>query len=111
MSEINIPIPNQTESQKFYNEMYRSLVSIGTLTNQHETYLTVLKNKFFSGDGEYFQLKEQVKDHEQFINTIKFWLRTVSIALVLQTITFGVAAVVYFVRLYPLLERISKQIP
>ena len=54
-------------------------------------------------------LMERVRNIEAFIDGIKFWQRTIAVAIVLQTLTFGAAALVYFVKLYPLLEKISNQ--
>lgn len=59
------------------------------------------------GNGE-LPLVEKVRNLEVFVGTLKFWLRTVAVAIVLQTITFGVAALIYFIKLYPVLERISR---
>lgn len=59
------------------------------------------------GNGE-LPLVEKVRNLEVFVGTLKFWLRTVAVAIVLQTITFGAAALIYFIKLYPVLERISK---
>jgi len=62
------------------------------------------------GNGE-LPVVEKVRNLENFANTIKFWFRTIAIAIVLQTITFGAAAVVYFVKLYPLLNEIANKQP
>ena len=59
------------------------------------------------GNGE-LPLVERVRNLEAFVGTLKFWLRTVTVAIVLQTITFGAAAFVYFIKLYPVLERLAK---
>lgn len=62
------------------------------------------------GNGE-LPLVERVRNLEAFVGTLKFWLRTVSVAIVLQTVTFGAAALVYFIKLYPVLQRIANQTP
>ena len=54
-------------------------------------------------------LVERVRNMESFIAALKFWQRTIAVAIVLQTITFGGAALIYFIRLYPLLERLANQ--
>jgi hypothetical protein len=59
------------------------------------------------GNGE-LPMLERLRNLEQFIGVLKFWLRTVAIAIVLQTITFGIASMVYFIRLLPLLEKLTN---
>lgn len=60
------------------------------------------------GNGER-PLVERVRNIETFIESFRFWQRTIAVAIVVQTLTIGVGAVVYIVRLYPLLERIANQ--
>lgn len=52
---------------------------------------------------------EQVRNINRFIDDMKFWLKTVTVAVVLQTISFSGAALIYFLKLYSVLEKISKQ--
>ncbi len=59
------------------------------------------------GNGD-LPLVERVRNLEKFIDSVKFWLRTVSVALVLQTLTFGASIIVYFIKLYPILQAIAK---
>ena len=72
--------------------------------------IKLMKEKLIEGNGQ-LPLMERMRNMETFANTIRFWFRTVAVALVLQTITFGGAAIVYFVKLYPLLEKISANQP
>lgn len=58
------------------------------------------------GNGD-LPVLERLRNLETYVAHQKFWLRTVAVAIVLQTITFGVAALVYFIRLIPLLEKLS----
>lgn len=60
------------------------------------------------GNGE-LPLVERVRNLETFVNSLKFWFRTLAVAIVLQTLTFGIAALVYFIKLYPILERLQLQ--
>lgn len=59
------------------------------------------------GNGE-LPAMERIRNLESFQNGLKFWLKTIAVALVLQTVTFAGAALIYFIRLYPILEQISK---
>lgn len=60
------------------------------------------------GNGE-LPVVERLRDVERFNATIKFWTKTIAVAIVLQTITFGTTALIYFIRLYPLLSRIAAE--
>lgn len=62
------------------------------------------------GNGD-LPLVEKVRNLEAFVTGMKFWLRTVLVAIVLQTVTFTAAAVVYFIKLYPILQRLIAQNP
>lgn len=102
----DIMLPQLTDSQK----INLNIISMNTRINEQETDVKELMKIVKVGNGE-LPLVEKVRNLETFVNTLKFWLRTVALALVAQTITFGVAALVYFIKLYPLLEKLSKQMP
>ena len=103
---MTIMEPTLTESQK----INLNIISMNTRVNEHDTDIAKLNKLVITGNGD-LPLLERVRNLETFVNTLKFWLRTVAIALVAQTITFGVAALVYFIKLYPLLEKLTKQTP
>lgn len=84
-----------------------NLVSLNTAVNVLQEDSAKYKHILIEGNGE-LPLMERVRNMEAFITSTKFWLRTIAVAVVLQTITFGTAAIVYFAKLYPLLEKISK---
>lgn len=84
-----------------------NLVSVNTAINTLQEQVGKHHKVLIEGDGQ-LPLVEVVRNHESFITSTKFWLRTVAVALVLQTITFGTAAVIYFIKLYPVLEKIAN---
>lgn len=88
-----------TESQRMVILQTRVLENDSRLEEHHKILV--------EGKSSELPLLERVRNLEAFATSIKFWLRTIAVAIVLQTITFGVAAVVYFVRLYPLLEKLT----
>jgi len=103
------PIHNLTDSQKIL--LLR--VDMDALRNEQ----TEIKHKqdyhhkiLVEGNGE-LSIKEKVRNLEAYDNNLKFWFRTIAVALVLQTITFGTTAVVYFAKLYPLLIELSNKKP
>lgn len=97
--------PNLTDSQK----ININVISLNTRVNEHETEINKLKRIVVEGDGEILPHAERIRNLESYANTTKFWLRTVAVAIVLQTITFGSAAIFYFVKLYPVLLELAKK--
>lgn len=67
------------------------------------------KDTLYDGTPKELPLVERVRNIETYVDFQKFWFRTIAVAIVLQTITFGVAAIMYFARLYPLLEKLANQ--
>jgi len=105
----DIQIPNLTDSQRLYQAMIENLVrmntSLTTVIDTQKTHHKIL----LEGEGDDLPLLERVRNLEAFQKWFQFWFRTIAVALVLQTITFGVAAIAYFVKLYPLLDALSKK--
>lgn len=93
---------NLTDGQRLLI-LQQSIIEQGNKVDKHHKIL-------LEGNGE-LPLVERIRNLEAFVAGLKFWLRTVSVAIVLQTITFGVAALVYFVKLYPILEQLLKKEP
>lgn len=63
-----------------------------------------------TGNGE-IPLVEQVRNLREFVNGIKFWAKTAAVAILLQTIAFGSAVVVGYIRFLPVLEKLANQSP
>lgn len=91
---------NMTDGQRLLI-LQQSIIDNNVKLEKHHKIL-------LEGNGE-LPLVERVRNLEAFVGGLKFWLRTVSVAIVLQTITFGIAAMVYFIKLYPVLEKLVKQ--
>lgn len=89
-----------TDSQRIVILQSRMLNNEDKVTKHHKILL--------EGNGE-LPLTERVRNLEAFTTSLKFWLRTVAVAIVLQTITFGAAAIIYFVKLYPVLQHLVNQ--
>ena len=53
--------------------------------------------------------KESIRNLMAYTDTLKFWSRAVALAILGQTITFGATAVIYFLKLYPLLIEITNK--
>lgn len=93
-------IDNLTDSQKLV-AILREMKAQGRYVAMHHKILV-------EGNGE-LPLREQVRNLNKFVDGLRFWLKTIAVAVVLQTITFAGAAIVYFARLYPVLEKLANQ--
>lgn len=60
-----------------------------------------------TGNGEP-SLMERMRNAEKFINNFGYWARFIGGALIVQTITFGVAIIIALVRFLPVLEQLAK---
>jgi hypothetical protein len=98
---------NLTDSQKINIKIIQSLNSINTALNDLRHDVKVHDALLVTGNGE-LPLPERMRNVEKFVDTFKFWQRTVAVALVAQTVTFGIAAVIYFIKLTPLLDALAK---
>lgn len=67
------------------------------------------KETLYDGNSKDLPLVERVRNIETYVEFQKFWFRTIAVAIVLQTLTFAGAAIVYFAKFYPLLEKLSQQ--
>lgn len=92
-------IDGLSESQKIILLQSRVIEQEDKLSKHHKILI--------EGNGE-LPLVEKVRNLEVFTGSLKFWLRTVAVAIVIQTITFGAAALVYFIKLFPILQRIAN---
>jgi hypothetical protein len=96
-----------TDSQKINIKIIQNLTSLNTALNDTQHDVSILNKLVITGNGDP-ALVEKVRNLEQFVNNTKYWLRLVAGAMVLQTITFGSAAIIYFVKLSPILDRLAK---
>lgn len=53
-------------------------------------------------------LPERVRNIEKYIDGTRYWSRFIAGAILLQTLSFATAAIIYFVKLYPILEKLSN---
>src|SRR3990172_2918583 len=103
MEKFKMPeleIPNLTDSQKLYQAMVEHLVSVSTGLNDVQTDVRELNKVVLLGNGD-LPLREQVRNHENFIKDLKYWVRFVGGAIVLQTIAFTVGLVVAVAKFLP----------
>ncbi|HEY6019282.1 MAG TPA: hypothetical protein VIY48_05075 [Candidatus Paceibacterota bacterium] len=89
-------------------EEQRELILRGNIIALN-TDVTRMKKTLYEGDdGKILPVMERLRNIEAYIDGQKFWIRTIAVALVLQTIGMVLGVVFYFVKLYPVLEQISR---
>lgn len=78
-------------------------------TNLLETNQQVAKHHrlLIEGNGE-LPLVEQIRNLNTFVNGVRYWMKFLIGALLLQTMAFLGTALVYFIKLYPMLEKLSN---
>lgn len=103
----DIQIPNLTDSQKLYQAMIENLMRMNTTMSAVVETQKSHHKMLVEGDGDDLPLPERIRNLENFQKFVQFWFRTIAVALVLQTITFGTAAIVYFIKLSPVLDKLS----
>lgn len=95
--------PQLTESQK----LNLNVISLNTKVNDLSTDVGALNKVVLLGNGE-LPLREQVRNHDSFIKDVRYWVRFIGGALILQTITFGVAVIIAVVKFLPILEKLAQ---
>jgi len=99
---------NLTDSQKINIKLIQSLNTVNTALNDLQHDVRIHDKLLVTGNGE-LPIPERIRNIERFVDTFKFWQRTVAVALILQTVTFGTAAIIYFIKLSPLLDALAKR--
>mgnify|MGYP001608779929 FL=1 len=102
-----IQIPNLTETQKVFASVMENQISLNTAINALQEVQSKHHTILLDGAGE-VPLVETVRIHAAFIDNIRYWSRFVFGAIIIQTITFGVAVIIAVVRFLPLLENLAK---
>lgn len=105
--DLNDLSSSLTEEQKVMLKMIQNLTSVNTALNLVQNDVHAHNKILVTGNGEP-SLQERIRNLEAFVASQKYWLRFVAGALIVQTITFGTAAVVYFIKLTPILNKIQS---
>lgn len=97
--------PQLTESQK----LSLNLITLNTKCNDLDIGYRKLNAVVLLGEDGELPLRETVRNHTAFIDGIKYWSRLIGGALILQTIAFGAAVIVAYVKFLPVLEKLANQ--
>lgn len=100
-------IPNLTDTQKTFASLVENQIALNTAVNDIREAVNKHHKLLIEGNGE-IPLLERVRSLEAFMIAIKFWLRTVAVSIVAQTVTFGIAILVAVVKFLPALEKLAN---
>ena len=103
MSMPEILEENMTESQR----LAWSMLSLNTAFTNEKLRTDKHQKLLIDGNGE-LPLVEQVRNLNTFVNGVRYWMKFLIGALLLQTLTFMTTAVIYFIKLAPYLDQLSK---
>lgn len=103
MPTIDIEEKDMTPEQR----ILWNLTSINSSLNDVRTKVDKHHKVLVEGNGE-LPLVERVRNVESFNNSLKYWMRFLVGAILVQTVAFGAAAIIYFLKLYPILESLTQ---
>lgn len=101
-----LPTPPAAPSFSDMSDSQKMLVLSIALTDVQNK-VTAHDKLLITGNGVP-ALPERMRNVEAYIEGTKYWSRFLAGAIVLQTLAFISAAIVYFSKLYPVLERLSN---
>lgn len=101
-------VPDLSQSLTDSQKININIISLNTRMNEMQTEVNTLNKVILLGNGE-IPLREQVRNHEEVIQSIKYWTRFVFGALLAQTLTFGVAIIISVVKFLPILEKLASK--
>lgn len=104
----NITIPNLTDTQKTFQTIMQNQIVLDTAVNDLQDRTTRHQKILVEGNGD-IPLVEKVRNLEEFVDSVKYWLKFLVGALIIQTIAFGTSVVIAVVRFLPVLEKLASQ--
>lgn len=109
MPEITVPVvPNLTDSQKIFSSIIDNQIALNTTVERIQEDLSRHQKILVDGNGE-LPLVEIVRNHTAFIEGMRYWMRFLGGALIVQTLAFATSVVIAVVKFLPVLERIASQ--
>lgn len=101
-----LPTPPPAPSFSDMSDSQKMLV-ISIALNDVQNKVNVYEKLLITGNGTP-ALPERLRNIERYIDGTRYWSRFIAGAILIQTISFGAMAIVYFAKLYPILEKISN---
>lgn len=101
-------MPELTEDLSAQDKLRMNVISMNTALNDLQHTVEKHHKILIEGNGVP-SLVETVRGHTNYIDSTKYWLRFIGGALVINVITFLGAAIAFLVKVYPVLETLSKK--
>jgi hypothetical protein len=91
---------NLTDSQK--------MIVLQNRVIEQENDIQILNKVILLGNGE-LPIREQVRNHANFIKEVRYWVKIVIGLFVAQFVGFTTASIVAYIKFLPVLERLASQ--
>ena len=101
-------VPNLTDSQKILTAIIENQVSMNTRVDNLSEIQKKHHRILIEGNGE-IPMVERVRNLEEFVDAMRYWLRFIGGALIIQTVAFATSIVIAVVKFLPVLERLATQ--
>jgi hypothetical protein len=75
---------------------------------EQESDIQTLNKVVLLGNGE-LPLREQVRNHQKFVDEVRYWTKLVIGLFIAQFIAFTAASFIAYVKFLPVLERLADQ--
>ena len=102
-----LTVPNMTDSQKILTAIIENQMSLNTALNDLQESVAKHQRILVDGNGE-IPLVEKVRNHDSFISGMRYWMRFIGGALIVQTLAFAMSVVIAVVKFLPLLEKLAN---
>lgn len=96
--------PSLSDTQK----IRMNIISLNTRVNEHESDIKKLNEVVMLGEGSSLPLREMVRNHDAIINEWRYWIRFFIGLLIAEGVGFVGAVIVFFVKIYPLLNALAN---
>lgn len=107
MADSRLVVPNLTDSQKILSAIIENQVSMNTRVDNLSDVQKKHHSVLIEGNGE-IPLVERIRNLEEFVNAMRYWLRFIGGALIIQTVAFSASIVVAVVKFLPILEKLAR---
>ena len=97
-------MPDLTETQK----VNMNILTLNTAVNDVQEDVRKLNKVVLEGNGE-LPLREQVRNHSQFINEFRYWWRFVIGLVMAQLVAFTIASIVAYLKFLPILQELAAR--
>lgn len=100
-------VGNLTDTQKVNIKIIQNITSLNTALNDMRHDVSAHNRILITGNGEP-SLQERLRSLEQFVDSMRYWGRFISGAIVLQTLALFIGILIAIIRFLPILEKLAQ---